>query len=93
MSEEKPEKEEKKSPKERMEEMQEKIKEMQGEGGPSRMPGSMGPASLMSRMAGMQGGGQQNKVMIKTMRELQNDMKEIKNYLREILEEMKNPEK
>lgn len=72
-----------KSPEEVREKMREKMKEMQEKGG-GQAPGAMGGASLMSRLAGMQGGGPQNKQMMKSLKELRADMQEIKKYLRDI---------
>lgn len=93
---------EKKTPEEKMKEMEEKVKEMYGQGGGGEGggqrapgPGPMGQASLMSRMASMRGGsqgGQQSKILLKTMKELRADMQEVKDYLRKILETLEDKE-
>ncbi|KXA95179.1 hypothetical protein AKJ65_02390 [candidate division MSBL1 archaeon SCGC-AAA259E19] len=79
--------EETESQEERTEEMREKIKEMQEKGGPGGVPSGGGLASMMQQMAGAGGrGGQRDKAMIETMKGLRSDMKEIKGYLKRILE-------
>ncbi|KXA92647.1 hypothetical protein AKJ65_07250 [candidate division MSBL1 archaeon SCGC-AAA259E19] len=80
--------EEPESQKDRKEKMREKMKEMQEKGGgPGGMPSGGGLASMMQQMAGAGGrGGQRDKAMIKTMKGLRTDMKEIKEYLKRILE-------
>lgn len=85
---EKPEEKSKRKEKEKMQEMREKVQEMQRMRGPGQMPAQMGPSSLMQRMASMRG-GQQNRAMIETVKGLRTDMKEIKDYLKKILEALK----
>lgn len=97
MSEEKDsEEKERPDPEDKMKEMREKMKEMQGAGGPQGFPPQMGNPSLMSRMAGMGGGPQSgpqsakiNKAMMETLQKLNSEMNEIKTYLKEISETLK----
>lgn len=91
--------EEMKSREEKMKEMKEKVKEMYGnkggEGQSPPGPKGMGQASLMNRMASMQGGsqgGRQTKALIRSMNELRTETKEMKRYLKEILEILKEKE-
>lgn len=90
------EEEERKSKEEKLKEMRERMQEMResggpgGPGGPGGMPGGMGQA-MLRRMPGMQR-GQQNKALLETMKRLQADMKDIKNYLQEIVETLKSRE-
>jgi len=95
------EKESSKEPKtreEKMKEMKEKVKEMygnKGEGQSSPGPRGMGQASLMNRMASMQGGqkgGRETKALIRAINELRTETKEMKRYLKEILEILKEEE-
>lgn len=84
------EEEESKSREEKMREMRERMQEMREFSGPGGMPTGREHA-MPRRMPGMQS-RQQIKALLETMKRLQADMKDIKNYLREIVETLKSRE-
>lgn len=79
-------------PKSPMEKMREKMKEEQGKRTPERGSSPKPPGSelggMMQKMMSSRGGSQQNQAMMKTMKGLRADMKDIKEYLKKILDAM-----
>ncbi|KXA91534.1 hypothetical protein AKJ57_00855 [candidate division MSBL1 archaeon SCGC-AAA259A05] len=86
------EKESEKKERETLKESPEKMEKMQELDQSKKMPKTLRNPPLLSRMANM-GAPTQDRIITETIKRLQKDMSDIKNYLREILEILKVQEK